>query len=108
MSKVLHPYVFYQKGENFTPRTTVVGQTNQKTGEFEIAVSCCSHRDQFIRSRGREIALGRLKKGLLYSAVEAKDITGKDFVEMAKRISDEVSGAVQRQPVRVKSAESKS
>lgn len=103
MDKKLSPYVFYQKGENFTPRTTVVGRTNQETGEFELAVSRCSHKDQFIKARGRLIATNRLEKGLLYRAVDAKTITGRDFVEMAKQISEELSNSTQVQPVRVQS-----
>lgn len=70
------------------PRVCVVGKHSE--GVLEIAVSRCSSKDHFVKSKGRAIAEGRLLKGKLYKKIELKECKIGDFIKIANEIIKDV------------------
>jgi hypothetical protein len=69
-------------------RVSVVAEHSE--GMLKIAVARCSHKDNFIRRKGRAIAEGRLEKGKLYSSIPMKECDIQTFIHHAKMVAEEV------------------
>ena len=80
---------FFRFYSNNIPRSVIVAQYSE--GMLKIAVSRCSKKDNFIRKKGRAIAEGRLQKGKIYAKVNMPECTTKEFVEIAKNISNQLA-----------------
>lgn len=79
---------FHSKGENKTPRVTVVGV--HEGDKLKIAVSRCSEHDQFARKTGRELAESRLNSGEIHTEVGLTECNIKTFLIFARAIATEV------------------
>ena len=80
---------FYSKNENNrNERITLVGEHVE--GVLKIAAARCSKRDQFQRSKGAKIALGRLAKNKLAYAIPMVTCTGTDFVSVAQTLIEPI------------------
>jgi len=64
----------------------------QEGGKIQVGVSFCSPKDQFVKSRGRKISLGRAKANSVYSfnfaetdesLMHNKQIAVHEFIKMA-------------------------
>lgn len=78
-------YRFYSK-PILNVRVFIIGEW--KDSILKIAVARCSHKDQFVRKTGRDIAEERLVKNKLY--LESKvltPLTSKEFISMANLLS---------------------
>lgn len=82
-------YRFYSKADQKQPRVSVVGTFDAEMHLFKFAACRCSKSDKFSRKIGRTIAEGRLRKNQFILAV-SQDISGKEFVECAKVLADEI------------------
>ena len=84
---------FYSKSTETKSRVAVVGVHSD--GVLSIAVSRCSHKDNFMKKKGRLIAEGRLQNGLnpeakrntLYGQYEMNECDVQTFLTHAKAIS---------------------
>lgn len=86
-------YRFYSKPTETKSRVAVVGIHSE--GVLSLAVSRCSHKDNFMKKKGRLIAEGRLQNGLkpnakrntLYEQVSTETCDVKTFLAHAQRIA---------------------
>jgi hypothetical protein len=85
-------YRFYSRpmgSGHRSPRVVVIGMFD--SGILKIAVSRCSHKDNFIKKTGRVIAEGRLAKGKIHSSYSVDKITSEYFIKLASDIAFEVA-----------------
>ncbi len=78
----------YYSNPTVPNRVTVVG--NYSNGVLSVSASRCSNKDQFMRKRGRTIAESRLEKGKTILSVEIEDFSIKNFIEIARNVSDKI------------------
>lgn len=64
---------------------TVVGE--YQDGQLSVATARCSKKDSFNRKKGRKIAEGRLKAGVLFDVYEfSSGLKSEDFIQLASNI----------------------
>lgn len=57
-----------------------------ENGTLRVAVATCNPHEDFTRSRGREIAIGRLNKGKdIYSTQIADTLNTKEFMQIIEQ-----------------------
>lgn len=85
--KVYFRHSLFVKGK---PRVTVAGVITGDT--MKIGVARCSHRDSFVKKKGRYIAEARARKSPLASVTLPEDRTklGKFFYEVAEELIPQV------------------
>lgn len=88
----------YYSSHDEPSRVSIAGI--HKDGYLWIGVSCCSPKDLFIKSVGRQIAEGRLKKALdegrmekIYKKIPMVECDGKKFREIAEGLVHEIQAA---------------
>ena len=69
-------------------RVTIAGK--KENGVLELSAARCSSKDNFSRSIGRNIALGRLNKGKVFKTIENFDGNNSDFIDIAQREANEI------------------
>ena len=97
--------IFYIRGTTYpNPITsrgviTVASQV-MDTGDLYFGVAYCSHKDDFKKSRGREIAIGRLMKGGDYHyRTHFTGHSSEDFIRIFTAGKDD-DGKIVRKPNR--------
>lgn len=83
-------YRFYSKCTADNPIRVCVAAIHQD-GNLKIAVSRCGKKDRYIKQIGRIIAENRLNANKLYNEFPMGSCDSKKFVEIAKKVAEEVT-----------------
>lgn len=71
-------------------RVTVAGILNDDKQVIRLGIAACSHKDQFIKSKGRAIATGRANSSHPFNIVKMEKESVKQFVDYAKQIINQL------------------